>query len=297
MRPLAAALVVAALVAALPARAEDRRSALDAPAPPTLPSLAHPRLTNTFEITAASIDPGSGRGRAAAFYLHDELEIPIVSRVFYVGAAHDIAVGAVPGVGRQAFFGAPEIWMRGLWSSVIGLSSGGGFGVVLPAPRRFTDDDREMFATMRVVRPWDAPVFNDLTVTLRPWIDVRHLVGPFILQLRQGMDIAVVARARKPGERRTDITARTAFYLGFRLSKPIGVGVELWEVYQISADLPDDRRAAFSVSPSVRLSLGRIEPALSLLFPLATPLRGEAASYFAARLSVGFELDRTPRED
>jgi hypothetical protein len=65
----------------------------------------------------------------------------------------------------------------------------------------------------------------------------------------------------------------------------------MWEVYQISANIDDDKRAAFSVSPSVRLLLGRIEPALSLLFPLTTPLRGEAASYWAARFNVGFDFD------
>ncbi len=37
-------------------------AALDAPAPPTLPALAHPTLTDTFEITVAGIDPGGGKG-------------------------------------------------------------------------------------------------------------------------------------------------------------------------------------------------------------------------------------------
>jgi hypothetical protein len=283
--------VAAILGAAAPLRADGRTSALDAPAPPTLPALAHPTLTDTFEITTASIDPGAGRGRALAWFLHDELEHPIISRIWYVGAAHDVAVGAVPGVGNNFFFGAPEIWTRGLWSSVIGLSSGGGFGVVLPPPRTLSPSAQEIFDTVRVVRPWDAAYFTDRTVTLRPWIDVRHVVGRFILQLRQGMDVSIVARSLLKNERRVDYTARTTFYLGFRIAQPIGVGLEVWEVYQISADVPDDRRAAFAISPSVRLSLGRIEPALSLLFPIATPLRGEAASYWATRLNVGFEFD------
>ena len=280
----------AALLVAGPARAADR-AALDAPAPPTLPALSHPSLSNTFEITAAGIDPGHGGGRAYAFYLHDELEYPLISRTWYVGAAHDVVAGAVPGVGRNFFFGAPEIWTRGLWSSVFGLSSGGGFGVVLPLPHSLSPSAQEIFDTVRVVRPWDASYFTDRTVTLRPWIDIRHIVGRFILQLRQGMDIAIVARDLRRGERRVDYTARTAFYAGFRIAEPVGVGLEVWEVYQLSADLPDDKRAAVSISPSVRLSLGRIEPALSLVFPISTPLRGEAASYYAARFNVGFEFD------
>ncbi len=284
---------------ALPATvfAQDRSAVLDAPAPPTLPALAHVAFTNTFEITGAGIDLGPKRGVAHAFFLHDELEYPLIPRVFYVGAAHDIAFGAVPGIGKNAFFGSPEIWTRGLWSSVVGLSSGGGFGVVLPVPHALSREAREVFDTVRVVRPWDAAYFTDTIVTLRPWIDIRHVVGRFTLQLRQAMDIGIVARSLKRGERRTDFTARTTGYVGFRLAKPIGVGLEVWEVYQISAQIRDDKRAAFSMSPSIRLLLGRIEPALSVLFPIATPLGGEAASYFAARINVGFELDaRRARE-
>jgi hypothetical protein len=141
-------------------------------------------------------------------------------------------------------------------------------------------------------------------LTLRPWIDIRHVVWRFIFQLRQGLDVEIAARDLNPYEHRAEYVARTTLYAGFRLAKPIGVGLELWEVYQISADLcgakhpcfDDDKRAAFSISPSVRLLLGRVEPALSLLFPMATPLRGEAASYWAARLNVGFafEAGRAP---
>jgi hypothetical protein len=163
--------------------------------------------------------------------------------------------------------------------------------VVLPLPRSLSSEAQSIFDTVRVVRPWDASYFTDRTVTLRPWVDIRHIVGRFILQLRQGMDISIVARDLKKGERRVDYTARTTFYAGFRIAKPIGVGLEVWEVYQLSADLPDDKRAAFAISPSVRFSLGKIEPALSLVFPISTPLRGEAASYYAARLNVGFEFD------
>jgi hypothetical protein len=293
---IALAGIAAAALAAADARADDRAAALDAPAPPTLPALVHPTLVDTFEITIASIDPGKGSGRAYAWFLHDEIEYPIVSRVFYVGAAHDVVSGAVPGQGRDFFFGAPEVWTRAVWSSVIGLKSGGGLGVVLPAPRDLTASEAVVFDTVRVVRPWDAAYFTDQTVTLRPWIDVGHAVGRFTLQLRQGLDVAIVARALHKDERRTDLTARTTFYAGFRLAQILGVGLEIWETYAITADLPDDRRAAFAVSPSVRLMLGRVAPAFSLLLPIATPLRGDAASYVAARFNVGFAFDAGRRK-
>ena len=299
MRALAVAALAAGLAVSTAARAEDRTAVLDAPAPPTLPALAHPTLTDTFEITVAGIDPGGGKGRASAWFLHDEIEYPLISRKWYVGAAHDVAAGAVPGTGHDFFPGSPEIWTRGLWSSIVGLSAGGGLGVVVPIPHGLSPSAETVFQTVRVVRPWDAAYFTDRVLTMRPWIDIRHVVWRFVFQLRQGLDVGIATRALAPYEHRAEYVARTTFYVGFRVAKPIGVGLEVWEVYQISADLcrtqqpcfDDDRRAAFSISPSVRLLLGRIEPAVSLLFPLTTPLRGEAASYWAARFNVGFAFE------
>jgi len=299
MRAAALGAAALAFAATRALRAEERSAALDAPAPPTLPALAHPTLTDTFEITVAGIDPGGGKGEAAAWFLHDELEYPLIPRKWYLGAAHDVAAGAVPGIGHDFFLGAPELWTRGLWSSLVGLSSGGGLGVVLPVPHSQSASAETVFEAVRVVRPWDAAYFTDRVLTIRPWIDIRHIVGRVIFQLRQGLDIGIAVRPLQPYEHRAEYVARTAFYAGVRLAKPIGVGVELWEVYQISADLcqatvpclDDNKRAAFSVSPSVRLLLGRIEPAVSFLFPVTTPLRGEAASYWGVRFGVGFDFD------
>ena len=311
-RALITAAIAAIGLAAVPAFAEDRQAVLDAPAPPTLPALAHPSLTYTFEYTAASIDPKtllSSGGRASAWFAHNEVEMPLRSRKWYLGAAHDIAAGAVPGVGHGLFFGNPEIWGRGLWSSLAGLSSGAGLGVVLPLPRSPSEVDSEVLQTLRVVRPWDASYFTDRVLTVRPWFDIRHIVGRFIFQLRQGLDVTVALRRLRQGERRiprpgggtfinvetvehrTDFVARATLYLGLRATKEIGLGLELWEVYQVSAALEDDKRASVTLSPSIRFMLGRVAPALSVLVPLTTPLRGEASSYYAARLNVAFDFD------
>jgi hypothetical protein len=275
-----------------PARAADKTAVLDAPAPPTLPALAHPLLTYTFEFTAASIKPtGAPEGvHAYAWFAHNELELPLQSRQWYLGAAHDIAAGAVPGVGHDFFFGNPEIWGRGLWSSVRGLSSGGGLGLVLPLPRDLSEQALSVLGTVRVVRPWDAAYFNDRILTLRPWFDIRHVTGPLIVQLRQGLDVAFTLRELKPTERRIDLTARATLYIGYRATEAIGFGLEVWEVYPLTATIPDDKRASVAISPSIRFLLGRVAPALSVLLPITTPLRGEAASYYAARLNVGFDL-------
>lgn len=283
------------------ARADERTSTLDAPAPPTLPALAHKDITYTFEYTAAFIEPSEdARANAAvrnavAWFAHNEIELPLVPRKWYLGVAHDLAAGSVPGVGRDFFLGNPEIIGRGLWSSVVGLSSGGGLGLVLPAPRSILKDEDKVLHTVRVVRPWDAAYFTDLTLTVRPWFDIRHIAGRFIIQLRQGLDWSIVTRALKETEHRQEFTARATFYLGYRVHERVGVGLELWELYQLTADVDDGKRAATSISPSVRFILPRVEPALSLLFPIATPLKGEAASYAAVRLNLGFTFDTTTK--
>src|SRR6185369_4112725 len=94
-----------------------------------------------------------------------------------------------------------------------------------------------------------------------------------------------------PDEHRMDFVARATLYLGFRATSNIGLGHEVWEVYQVSATVDDDKRASVTRSPSIRFMLGRVAPAVSMLVPLTTPLRGEAASYYAARLNVAFDFD------
>jgi hypothetical protein len=298
MKP-ATALAVA-LATSLPAAAiaqdrGDRGDLLDAPAPPTLPALAHRELTYTFEYTAATIEPNEGEGsggRAYAWFAHNQVEVPLEPRKWYLGAASDAVSGSVPGVGSAYLLGNPEVWVRGLWSTVLGLSSGGGLGIVLPVPRDLSDREAEVLRTVRVVRPWDVAYFDDLSLTFRPFFDIRQVTGRFILQLRQGVDLSVFLRHLDDSDARTQFTARATFYAGYRVARPMGIGLELWEVYQVAGpELEDGDRAAFVVSPSIRFILPRVQPALSALFPIATPLRGDVASYFGARLNVGFTWD------
>ena len=289
---LACGLALVTAVRGAVAQEIEKDELLDAPAPPTLPALAHRELTYTFEYTAASIEPNVGAGRAYAWFAHNEIEHPVVPRKWYIGLAGDVAAGSVPGVGNAVLPGNPELWGRGLWSTALGLSSGGALGVVLPVPRDLSARDAEVLRTLRVVRPWDSAYFEDLTLTVRPSYDIRLITGGLILQLRQGIDLSVILRDLAEAERRSRLTARVTFYAGYRIARPVGVGLELFEVYQLTAtDVPDGKRAATAISPSIRFILPRVQPAISALLPLATPLRGDVESYFGARLNVGFTWD------
>ncbi|MEZ4293635.1 MAG: hypothetical protein R3B70_01570 [Polyangiaceae bacterium] len=302
-------LAVAGTASAEPPGEDDLKSVLDAPAPPTLPALAHRDLWVNYELTAAVITPKADdrSGDAFAYFMHTDVEYPIVPRQWFVGLSNDVASAAVPGVGTAFLLGNPELSGRGLWSSVRGLSSGGGLGIVLPTPRALSPVEEEVLRTVRTVRPWDLASFSSLTLTFRPWIDIRLVTGGLIFQLRQGIDwsISLTGPEGVEGEtpsgskpRLTNFTARLTFYMGYRLSEWLGVGVELWEVYEVTKELAsDDTRASFAVSPSVRFMLPRVQPALSFLFPVTTPLRGDVESYYAGRINLGFNFDVRPGRD
>ncbi len=290
MAPSRAGLVGAAIVLSLARSGLAQEGAdVEAPGPPSLPPLAHDGDTYTFEYTFARIAPnavGRTSGDAAyAWFAHGALEVPLVPRAWYVGVAHDVAAAALPGAGQTVLAGNPELWGRGLWSSVRGLASGGGFGVVVPVPRDLSAEEQAVLRTVRVVRPWDVAYFDDRAWTFRPWLDIRHLAGPVVLQLRQGMDGSLL-------DGTFDLTARLTFFAALRPLRELGLGVEVWEIYAITSDrVSDDKRATFAISPSIRLDLGAVGTAVALLFPIETPLRGDVADFQAARIVTDFRFD------
>ena len=148
---------------------------------------------------------------------------------------------------------------------------------------------------IRVVRPESFTHFQDMALTARPFFDIRHVTGPVTLQMRQGVDFSILLRDRDRGsENRYDLTALATAYVGVRALEPLTLGLEMAEIYQITADTSspscaspcDQHRIQITLAPIVRLHLPRLSPSLSLLFPLSTPLRAEVASYFAARLHL-----------
>ena len=291
-----------------------RRSdkALNAHGPPALPSLSHPGIALNFEYLVATAEPTDvisyqpiQQADAYAYAARWTVETAIVERRWFLGFMGDIGAasvpsGSTPGTGGSSFvLGSPELWLRGLWMSRSGLSAGGGLSVVVPVPRFFGAVEREVVRFIRIVRPWDFPHFLDLTMTVRPFFDIRHVVGPVTLQMRQGLDVSLVLGDREPNENRYDLQALASVYVGVDVAKSATLGMELHEAYQITADvssptcLPpcDNRRIQVTLSPVLRLRLANFAPSLSVLLPLSTPLRGEVTSFFAARLNLDVVWD------
>src|SRR5690606_21115744 len=160
-------------------------------------------------------------------------------------------------------FGNPELWGRGMWTNEAGLSAGGGLGVVVPIPRTFSPLESEVVRAVRVIRPMDFPRFQDMVITGRPFFDIRHVTDPVVLQMRQGLDFQLLLRDRADNENRYDITAFVSAYLGVRALPALTIGLEVAEVYQITADTSsescvspcDEHRVQFTMSPPIRLRL------------------------------------------
>lgn len=278
----------------------DRYALPDAPAPPTLPDLTHRAMAVSVETTLAQLSmlPPSGtsgpKTNASGFIQRLEIEQSLSIRRWYLGVSEALAASTAPSGGGFLWVASqPEIWGRAVWASRAGLAYGGGIGLV---PRVFSHGESGRAATesVRAVRPWDSAQFLNNTWTLRPFIDVRQIEGPIILQLRQGFDWAVATGAEGSSKSilstaiqgSTELISRTTFFVGYRPSELLDLGVEFWEVYAIKT-----RDAAYAVSPSIRIMTPVFQPALSLLVPIDRPLVGSLDTYWAVRLNMGVVID------
>lgn len=287
---------------------DERHPGIDAEGPPPAPGLSHRGLALDFEYVIASSRPTDlvslapiGTGRAYGYSGRIAAELALVDRRFFVGAASELGAARVPaggvpgGDGAAAVFGNPELWTRGMWTSRVGIAAGGGLAVVLPLPRAFDESELESVRTVRVVRPWADALFQDRALTARPFLDVRHSFGPVTLQLRQGLDVAMRLRPLVEREDRVELAALASVFASVRVVRPVVLGVELHERYQLTGDVstptcpePCDRfRAQFTLAPSIRLTWRNVTPSLGVLLPLSTPLRSEVASYYATRFHLG----------
>ena len=259
----------------------------DAPAPPTLPDLTHRGLAASLDSTFASIaenqhPDGSTGGRSLGWTERFEFEHALALRRWYVGVSEQTALGRTTAGNFLLVMGNPEVWGRTLWASQAGLAYGGGLGLVLPAVHHGAAGT-EVARSIQAVRPWDWVDFVNDDLIVRPFVDVRNIDSRIILQLRQGIDWDAAS---------TTLTSRTTFYIGYRPVDLIGLGLEAWEVYLIrAADSKDDGRAAYAMSPSLRLMTRTVQPAVSFLLPIDRPLFDAIDGFWAVRLSMSIIVE------
>lgn len=241
-----------------------------APRPPTLPELTHAEMEATLEETAGAILQPGGGGVTHAYVQRIALELPLSQRRWYVGAAYELA-GAGNGTGMEVIGGNVAFDGRTLWATTTGLGFGGGVSAMLPTASFDASGPASYVAYQAaMLRPWDVSTFVPNAFGIRPYVDVRAHDGPFVVQFRQSLDFAAPATLLFNHPRTFSITG---LYLGWQMTSAVAVGLEAFEAYAINLpDVRDGSRETLVVSPSIRLALPLVQPAISAFTNLGPPL-------------------------
>jgi hypothetical protein len=289
------AFVLALVCRAAPARAQAQRVPFEdpyalpnAPRPPTLPELTHPDIEGTSETTAGALIPPPGGAWTHAYVERLDAEMPLALRRWYVGASYEAAAGGTAN-GFQVIGGNLAIHGRTLWATQTGLGFGGGMELMLPTA---TFDPNGPGGTVALnaatLRPWDVTFFIPGIIGVRPFVDLRVLKEPFIIQFRQGLDGTVSDTAL--GDRR--LYAYSGFYFGWAATPHVAAGLEAFEEYAI--DVPkvrDGAREAIVISPHVRITLPWVQPAISFFTNVGPPLYGANANIWGVRFAFTVVYD------
>jgi len=267
---------------------DDPYDVPSAPRPPTLPELTHSEIEGTLETTGGAIVPQPGGLWTHAYTERINVEVPLALRRWYVGATYEVAAGGTFN-SFEAVGGNLQLDGRTLWATKTGLGFGGGMSLVLPTATYDANTPGALVAlNSATLRPWDVTLFAQGVYAVRPYIDVRALLGPFIAQFRQGIDMTV--NPTEIGDRH--LYAMTGVYFGWRATEQLAVGLEAFEEYAI--DVPgvsDTSRSAIVVSPNIRLSLPWVQPAISMFTNIGNPLYGANDSFWGFRFAFTVVYD------
>lgn len=278
------------------------------PRAPTLPDLTHRAPELSTEQTIASVTPrvsnqptDRDEARLTSHLFHFDYEMPIVPWL-YGGAEWGFAAARAPTASGTTFVpGQPQLFARAVHSfKHERYSVGAGLGVLPPVFAYDDKGDRERLegaaasSLVSVVRPWDLSTFLDRRLTTRPWVDLRVAFRSVVVQLRQALDINYRTGVAPCGTGACDqsgdvaLMSATTLYLGWQPTREVALGIEAWEVFLLKSRqaIADRDRSTLAVSPSVRFFYRWVEPAISVLFPIGSPLMNAADGYFALRLDV-----------
>ena len=267
------------------------------PTPFALPELAHPRVDASVAWTLASIvprAPSAGASGAGLLRAAGEAHVFLFRR-FYLGAALPIAFGRpidgareiVGATARQSdiLAGNVEVTTRIVFPMPSWLAFGATFGLGLPtATFDRNGPDQATARAAAALAPTDAALFLPGRLTYRPALDVRILRGPFVLQLRQGLDVV-----HDVGIGDATLRGRLLAHAGVLVSRDVALVLEGQQLVRVDPDpdVPTDRRrSAVVVGPGARVSVGRFDLGGALLASLFGPLGGEMRSLLALQTSV-----------
>ena len=117
-------------------------------------------------------------------------EQPIASRLVFAGAAYEAAYGSPTSPQASKWIGGNfELYLRAVWATRTGLAFGAGVGGMLPTAAFDRGSHVNDLASAAIaLRPWDYAFFAQGNIAVRPFIDIRYILGPMIFQARETMD-------------------------------------------------------------------------------------------------------------
>jgi hypothetical protein len=278
-----------------------------APRAPSLPDLIHRPAEILVDQTLSSFVPAdagsAGGGRLSTFVLSIEAELA-VRPWLYVGASWSLAAARSVALPEATpLLAEPLLFARAVHPiSNERFALGAGFGVIPGLGSYDGMDDGTRIRTAQasaiagVLRPWDLSSWLDHRVTFRPWVDLRAASRSFAVQFRQAIDVAArwddaLSPAGPTGSLAPgyfEAMTISTLFLGVQPTREVSLGVEIWETYLLKTSfaLRDQQRSVLAIAPSVRFFYRWVEPAISIVLPVGSPLLEGVDSYFGARLDL-----------
>lgn len=321
LRVVVAAIAAIACSSAVRARADAAVARLAPPAPPTPPAaedhsaevprfpasvdeLSAPRLPPPFvlpELSHADLDLGvswvlgfggaerADRSTSPLGLVRATAEGDVIfPRRLYIGAIFPLASALSPDgtSGSKTLLGNVEVEARVIFPLPSWLAFGAVLGLALPTASygRGTGAAEAAIAAASL-EPTDLVQFLPHTAAFRPGMDVRVLRGPFVVQARQGIDVALDSSGRAV------TVGRFLGHAGIRLRQAFEVSLEATQLYQFDERVRDDKRTAMTVGPGARLAVGSVDLGVALVTNLFAPLSAALDHFVAARLSLVMHLE------
>lgn len=256
------------------------------PAPLSMPELAHPDPNLGVEWTVGLGAPSAaGRTASAIGLLRIAGEIDVVKRRLYLGGTYPAAVALPPSSDGPSKFvlGNVEAHIRVTFPQPTWLAFGATLGVIAPTAR-FGRNGAAQDAALAAISfdPTDVSYFMPGAVVLRPAYDVRVIRGPFVAQARQGLDIALDGA----GLRQATTNGRLLLHFGVLALRNLEASLEFTQLYRFGTEVPDGRRNAMTIGPSIRWMLGKVDLGTGVVTNVLSPLNQGLDQLVGLRLSV-----------
>lgn len=264
----------------------DDLSAPRLPPPFVLPELSHPSWDVGVGWLVGVASPSRPARTAPALglaRLTAEGDV-VFPRRFYLGITLPFASALAPDgtAGVKAVLGNVEPHVRVVFPLPTWLAFGGELGILVPTARYEAGGAAATSSNMAAsMEPTDGIQFAPETFALRPAVDVRVLRGPFVVQVRQGVDIVVNTSGG-----RTVTAGRFLGHGGLRIRRDVEISIEATQAYSFDDRASDQHRSAITIGPGARLSLGAVDVGAAVLTNVFAPLSPDIDRFVAMRLSV-----------